>query len=209
MRDYLDGVAPPIPSLDLVMESGHGISVNGILQRYDARSKIESWVFSMQGDAIGDLYETGGKRLFARNIRGFLGESTNVNRSMEYTLRDEPERFFYFNNGITILCDEAQKVSFQGRDVLRVSNPQIINGQQTTRTLSRRASEARKASVIVRVLQVPRGGSNGDDEFDALVSQIVEGTNWQNSIRPSDLVANGRRQVELQRELRKRGYLHA
>ncbi len=208
MRDYLDGVAPPIPSLDLVMESGQGISVNGILQRYDARSKIESWVFSMQGDAIADLYETGGKRLFARNIRGFLGESTDVNRSMEHTLRNEPERFFYFNNGITILCDEAKKVSFQGKDILRVSNPQIINGQQTTRTLSRKADEARKASVVVRVIQVPRGGNNGDEEFDALVSKIVEGTNWQNFIRSSDLVANDRRQVELQRELRKRGYLY-
>ncbi len=111
MRDYLDGVAPPIPTLDLVMESGHGILVKGILQRYDARSKIESWVFSMQGDAIARLYETGGKRLFARNIRGFLGESTAVNRSMEYTLKEEPERFFYFNNGITILCDDARLVS--------------------------------------------------------------------------------------------------
>ncbi len=45
MRDYLDGVAPPIPSLDLLMESSHGISLNGILQRYDSLSKIESWVF--------------------------------------------------------------------------------------------------------------------------------------------------------------------
>jgi len=208
MRDYLDGVAPPIPSLDLVMESGQGIVVNGILQRYDAGSEIESWVFSMRGDAIAHLYETGGKRLFARNIRGFLGESTDVNRSMEYTLKREPERFFYYNNGITILCDNAERVSSRGHDILRVSNPQVINGQQTTRTLARELDRAKKASVIVRVIQVPRGGSNGEDEFDSLVSQIVEGTNWQNAIRPSDLVSNDRRQVELQRELRKRGYLY-
>ena len=207
-RDYLDGVAPPIPTLELVMESGQGISVNGILQRYDARSKIESWVFSMKGDTVAELFELGGKRLFARNIRGFLGENTPVNISMEHTLRSEPERFFYYNNGITILCDEAKKVSCQGRDILRVSNPQVINGQQTTRILARKASDARKASVIVRVIQVPRGGSDGDDEFDSLVSQIVESMNWQNTIRPSDLVSNDRRQVELQRELRKRGYLY-
>ena len=208
MRDYMDGVAPPIPSLDLLMESGHGIRVNGILQRYDAHSKIESWVFSMQGDSIGSLYETEGKRLFARNIRGFLGDFTPVNRSMEYTLRKESERFFYYNNGITIICDDAKKVSARGRDVLRVTNPQIINGQQTTRTLASKPAEAKKASVLVRVIQVPRGAASDQDEFDALVSQIVEGANWQNAIRPSDLVANDRRQVELQRELRKRGYLY-
>ena len=208
MSDYLDGVAPPIPTLDLVMENGQGISVNGILQRYDSRSRIESWVFSMQGDAIAHLYEVGGKRLFARNVRGFLGENTDVNRSMESTLKREPERFFYYNNGITILCDDAKKVSARGKDVLRVSNPQVINGQQTTRTLARRVEHASKSSVIVRVIQVPRDKSNGDDYFDTLVSQIVEGTNWQNAIRPSDLVSNDRRQVELQRELRKRGYLY-
>ena len=208
MRDYLDGVAPPIPTLDLIMESGRGISVNGILQRFDAQSKIESWVFSMRGDAIADLYETGGRRLFARNIRGFLGEAVDVNRSMEFTLQTEAERFFYYNNGITILCDDAKKVSARGRDILRVSNPQVINGQQTTRTLARKRNEATKASVIVRVIQVPRGESDGQDEFDALVSQIVEATNWQSHILPSDLVSNDRRQIELHRELRKRGYLY-
>ncbi len=208
MRDYLDGVAPPIPTLDLIMENGQGISVNGILQRYDARSKIESWVFSMKGDAVAELYSSEGRRLFARNIRGFLGENTLVNKSMETTLRNEPERFFYYNNGITILCDTAEKVSSQGKDVLRVSNPQIINGQQTTRTLAHKDDEARRASVIVRVIQVPRSSSCNDYEFDNLVSQIVEGTNWQNAIRSSDLVANDRRQVGLQRELRKRGYLY-
>ncbi len=101
---------------------------------------------------------------------------------MESTLKREPERFFYYNNGITILCDDAKKISAQGKDILRVSNPQVINGQQTTRTLARRIEQARKSSVIVRVIQVPRDESNGDDYFDTLVSQIVEGTNWQNAI---------------------------
>lgn len=155
------------------------------------------------------MYETCGKRLFARNIRGFLGGNTEVNRSMEYTLKHEPEKFFYYNNGITILCDDAEKVSTKGQDIIRVSNPQIINGQQTTRTLAANKGLAKKASVVVRVIQVPRGGSNGNEQFDTLVSEIVAGTNWQNAIRPSDLISNDRRQVELQRELRKRGYLYA
>src|SRR5947207_1144990 len=46
-RDYLDGVAPPIPTLDLEMEAGSGVTVNGIAQRFDHHAKIESWVISM------------------------------------------------------------------------------------------------------------------------------------------------------------------
>lgn len=206
LRDYLDGVAPPIPTLDLEMEKGLGVEVTGIMQRYEGASDIESWVFSMRGDAVAALFDIGHARLFARNIRGFLGEDTAVNRSMEGTLQREPDRFFYYNNGITILCDEAEKRSAKGKEFLRVSNPQVINGQQTTRMLARMAEDARKASVLVKVIKVPRDLE--DIGFDELVSRIVAGTNWQNAIRPSDLMSNDRKQIELERGLRKLGYVY-
>ncbi|GAH61087.1 unnamed protein product, partial [marine sediment metagenome] len=203
IKDYLDGVAPPIPNLDLEMEKGTGVRVNGIMQRFDTRRQIESWVFTMKGDAVGELYNIGGVRLFARNIRGFLGDKTAVNEGMQATLENEPDKFFYYNNGITIVCDDAEKRSKKGRDVLQVSNPQVINGQQTTRTLAEYSKKASNASVLVKVIKVPRKINNGSDGFDTLVSAIVQGTNWQNAIKQSDLVANDRTQIELERELRK------
>jgi len=208
LRDYLDGVAPPVPTLDLEMEAGSGIRVGGTLQRYDQETQIESWVFSMRSHHIARLVESCGVRLFARNIRGFLGTNTPMNRSMLTTLRTEPEHFFYYNNGITIVCDHAKKESSHGRDVLRVGNPQIINGQQTTRILAGHDHHHRPASVLVKVIQVPRDPENRADRFDDLVSRIVAGTNWQNAIRQSDLMTNDRRQIEIERELRKRGYLY-
>jgi hypothetical protein len=93
-RDYLDDVAPPIPTLELEMENLPGVVVNGVAQRFDHRTKVESWVFSMRGDEVARLYEATGKRLFARNIRGFLGKDTAVNEGMVATLKPEPERFF-------------------------------------------------------------------------------------------------------------------
>ncbi len=207
-RDYLDGVAPPIPTLDLEMETGSGVTVNGVSQRYDQNTQVESWVFSMRGDAVAALYEKAGLRLFARNIRGFMGTHTPVNQGMAATLKSEPERFFYYNNGITILCDEAQRKSSQGRDILQVGNPQVINGQQTTRTLALSPLQASKASVLVKVIRVPRDPEGDATAFEGLVSRIVAGTNWQNAITPSDLMSNDRRQIELERALRKIGYLY-
>jgi len=162
----------------------------------------------MRGSDIGSLFETSGVRLFARNIRGFLGKSTKVNKSMKATLIEEPEKFFYYNNGVTIICDHAKKESEKGRDILRVSNPQIINGQQTTRTLSAFPTQARKASVLIKVIQVPRDVREKEDGFESLVSAIVQGTNWQNPVKQSDLVVNDRKQIEIERELRKLGYLY-
>jgi hypothetical protein len=205
LSDYLDGVAPPVPSLDLEMESGQGVQAKGILQRLDKRTDIESWVFSMPGGAVGDIYRKAGSRLFARNVRGFLG-STEINRGMESTIENEPEYFWYYNNGITIICDHAEQVSGGGRDILRVTNPQIINGQQTTRTLHRLGSKAAKCSVLVRVIRVSRDLNDDSGYFESLVSRIVASTNWQNAITPSDLMSNDRRQIEIERQLRKLNY---
>lgn len=207
-QDYLDGVAPPIPALDLEVESGSGVTVSGVAQRFDHHAKIESWVISMKGSAVADLYERAGLRLFARNIRGFMGPETPVNRDMLETLQKEPERFFYYNNGITIVCDQAERKIAQGHDILRVGNPQIINGQQTTRTLAAHSDKAAKASVLVKVIQVPRDADGDTSTFEGLVSRIVAGTNWQNAIRHSDLMSNDRRQIELEKNLRKIGYLY-
>jgi hypothetical protein len=208
LRDYLDGVAPPIPTLDLEMEKGDGVDVKGVLQRYDNDNDVDCWVFTMRGDSIARIFDHSGLRLFARNIRGFLGESTSVNRGMSATLRDEPDHFFYYNNGITILCDRAERLTSKGSDFLRVNNPQVINGQQTSRVLSAHPKEAAKASVLVKVMQVPRDAEAEGDGFDDLLSKIVAGTNWQNAISPSDLMSNDRTQIELERTLRKLGYLY-
>ena len=90
----------------------------------------------MRGSDIGQLFEKMGIRLFARNIRGYLGTGTEVNRQMKGTIENEPEFFWYYNNGITIVCDNARQIKDGQTNKLRVINSQIINGQQTTRTLS-------------------------------------------------------------------------
>jgi len=123
MRNYLDGVAPSIPACRLETERGDQVRVNSISQRYDETNKIECWVFSMRGDKIAELFETAGTRLFARNVRGYLGQRPPVNEAMKKTLQDEPNRFFYYNNGITILCDEAEKKSHEGREAIHIKHP--------------------------------------------------------------------------------------
>lgn len=208
LRDYLDGAAPPIPTLDLDMEKSNKVTVNGILQRYDRENDVESWVFAMRGSDVAEVFRTAGVRLFARNIRGFIGEGTPVNRGIGNTLNKEPDHFFYYNNGITIICDRAEKRSNMGRDLLRVSNPQVINGQQTCRMLAAYQKESGAASVLVKVMQVPRDDGRSPEAFERLVSAIVAGTNWQNAIKPSDLMSNDRRQIDLERALRKLGYAY-
>lgn len=202
---YLRDVAPPVASLDLEMEAGNGVEIKGTFHRYDSKLDIESWVFSMTGREVSKMYEEAGPRLFALNIRGYQGDN-DINKGMEDTLEESPGFFWYYNNGLTIVCDKAEKITSSGRDILRVSSPQVINGQQTTRTLSKMVAYNSKACVTVRVIRVPHTMEANSDHFDTLVSQIVKSTNWQNYIVPSDLIANDRRQIEIHRHFRNLGY---
>ena len=205
LSDYLDGVAPPVPELEIEIEGGRGVQVGGVLQRVDRETDIESWVLPVSGDQGAQMYESAGIRLFARNVRGFLGE-TQINVNMQKTLESEPEYFWYYNNGITIVCDKAEKTTRRGSEFMRLVNPQVINGQQTTRTLYQRAKKGTSATVLVRIISVPRESEKDSRRFESLISKIVAATNWQNTIRPSDLMSNDRRQVELERHLRHLGY---
>jgi len=203
LTDYLGGAAPPVPFLDLKVDARGVSGSDGALQRYDQQSGIESWILTMSGKEVGGLYGMAGDRLFARNIRGFLGD-TAINDGMQTTLQREAEHFWYFNNGITIVCNSARKTAEKGHVVLRVSNPQIINGQQTTRVLHKRPQS--RAAVIVRVISIPRDSAKGETHFEQIVSNIVAATNWQNAILPSDLRANDSQQVALERELARTRY---
>ncbi|HEY1111152.1 MAG TPA: AIPR family protein, partial [Opitutaceae bacterium] len=203
LEDYLDGVAPPVPLLELEIESGQGVNLQGVLHRHDSNTGIGSWVVPIAAPTVAKMYETAGIRLFARNVRGFLGNTT-INHQMRDTLRKEPEYFWYYNNGITVVCDEAQTMTDDGRAIIRLRNPQVINGQQTTRTLETLATS--KATVLMRVISVPRQGAR--KSFDSLVSKIVAATNFQNAIKQSDLMSNDTRQIEIERALRRCGYYY-
>lgn len=197
-HDYVYGIAPAVR----ISESG-AVTTDGVHHRFDPSTDIECWVFSMAAADVGALFKKSGIRLFARNIRGYLGESPEINEAMAHTVKSEPENFWYYNNGVTIVCDEAKRQVESGMDVLRVERAQVINGQQTTRTLE--STPSKQASVLVKVIRIPRAA--GDHaRYEDLVSQIVRATNWQNPITPSDLISNDYIQVYLERELRKRGY---
>jgi hypothetical protein len=197
LHHWLTTDSRPIPFLDLPIEESIG---NSMIERKDDNGAIRSWVFAMLGSDVGKAYEKAGDRIFAKNIRGFLGKGTDVNDSIRHTLQSAPEHFWYFNNGITFVCDNA---AMHGH-TLRVFNPQIINGQQTSRTLKEFGTS--KASVLVRVIAIESDTESGDSAYEALVSDIVAATNYQNQIFPSDLRSNDAEQVRIEREFRRLNY---
>jgi hypothetical protein len=83
-------------------------------------------------DVIG--WQSHGTALFDQNLRRVLPK-TEVNDKIRRTLREDPNSFWYFNNGITVLCQSIQKERRGGskREVghFQCEGVAIINGAQT------------------------------------------------------------------------------
>lgn len=153
--------------------------------------------YNLENDDI--LYDTNVDiRVLFDNVRGFILQS-KYNKNIESTLETEPSKFFFFNNGITIVADNISSTEINsGKKVkLEISNFQVLNGGQTLRTVHNFNKKNKQniveklsnAEVLVRLLNITD---------DALKGRIGEYTNSQNSINERDLKSLRPEQVKLE-----------
>lgn len=139
---------------------------------------------------IAEWYEQHENRLYEQNLRQSLG-TTRVNSGMLGTLVDEPENFWLFNNGVTVLCDELEE-DWPGRRRpdepvhLRIAGVSVVNGAQTVAAAHRAAKVSPEAiedaEVTVKVIVV-------DKNMPDLAQRITETTNTQNHVEQRDFIA--------------------
>src|SRR5262249_31933179 len=112
------------------------------------------------------------------------------------------ERFWYFNNGITVLCGSIKKkpVGGNSRDsgYFECSDVSIVNGAQTVGAIhqanSTHPESVAKASVLVRFISL-------EDCPDGFGAEVTRATNTQNRIERRDFVALDSEQERLRTEL--------
>ncbi len=102
-------------------------------------------------------------------------------------------RFWFLNNGVTMVCDSFDFTRDPDNPVLKVKNAQIVNGCQTTVTL-RDAHEKKVLDSNVKVLLRVYSTDN-----PSLVEKITLTTNNQNKITDRDLRANDPVQRDIER----------
>ncbi|GGP51662.1 hypothetical protein GCM10010287_17900 [Streptomyces variabilis] len=137
---------------------------------------------TLTADQVADWYAEHRHRLFHRNIRYPLG-LTRINSELVGTVLHEPEHFWYFHNGITVLCDE---LDVSPRGDLELSGASVVNGAQTVSSLheaaERSAECVARARVNVRI--IPLKGT--PENFDR---RVTIATNTQNSVAEQDFRA--------------------
>jgi hypothetical protein len=79
MIDYLEGAAPPVPYIEIPTDDKQ------LIMHYSPETNITNYIFFSKTESIRSVYEKYEIKLFARNIRGFLGE-TSINKKIQSTL---------------------------------------------------------------------------------------------------------------------------
>lgn len=117
------------------------VTVDATLLEWSFVASPYSAYFGMiDGLSLKSWWKKHGKGLVAANIRHSLG-STEVNNEIRQTATSMPQKFWYFNNGITLVASEAAKapagVSSRSAGVFSFKGASIVNGAQTVSSLAK------------------------------------------------------------------------
>jgi hypothetical protein len=155
----------------------------------------KSYIIHVNTNELRDIYGKWKEKLFSRNVRIFYGGTKKANKEMERTLAGEPEHFWYYNNGVTIL---SEKVTVKSRDKkIILKNPQVINGCQTISTIGEtNKKKDGSAYILAKIIEIP-----DDSENQVFIDGIIQANNRQTPVDERILKSNHPLQVALQRQL--------
>jgi hypothetical protein len=162
----------------------------------------------VQGAAIAELGKN--THLAHQNLRERL-QRTDVNVAIASTVKNEPQHFWYFNNGLTIICDSIRPAVL-GRlnstvALFHLEGISLVNGAQTTGMVSEHLdslddAEKEKLWIQVRAIAV----KNCPDDFGKRVTRY---TNLQNAVTLQDFVSLDPVQSRLSTDLAIQGRRYA
>jgi hypothetical protein len=153
----------------------------------------------IDGLQLKEWWRAHGKGLLAANIRHSLGQ-TEVNNQIRATAIGAPEKFWYYNNGITLIADEKLKApagaASKASGNFRFRNASLVNGAQTVSSLAKVEDDEKLGRVRVpfRVILL-------SDTPAGFGQEVTRTNNLQNRIEPRDFVAQDPEQSRLRMEM--------
>ena len=188
-------------------------------ENYDLDGMTPSFYVMTPITDVFYLYQKAGEEnyaLFEENIREYLGGATGVNKKIIATLKDNTERknFFYYNNGITIICNSVKPDSGHSKNIIKVIKPQIVNGCQTVNSIFEVLKEHiekdgegsmkeifQSTYIMTKIIVVK------DDKENNFYRNIVKYTNSQNAINEKVFGSVNEPFYKIQEKLKEKGIL--
>ncbi len=172
--------------IDLVQDFGGAVPA---LKGSQTGAALESYLMIIPGPQLAAVYDRWGEKLLEGNVRSFLQARAKTNKGIQKTIKDEPDLFFPYNNGLSATADAVTCVrNDEGLAISSISNLQIVNGAQTTGSIhaALKSAEEQLAQVFVqmKLTVVP------PDRSEDIVPKISEYANTQNKVNAADFFSN-------------------
>jgi hypothetical protein len=169
------------------------------IQASSNEAGYKSYLFAIPGEVLANIFAAFGNRLLEQNVRTYLQTSTNVNKGILATIKNEPSMFFAYNNGITATASAVETtVSSAGLlTITYIKDFQIVNGGQTTASIlfARDGKDCDLSKVFAQVkLSVVE-----ESLLNEVVPKISEYANTQNKVLATDFVSNNPIQIKIER----------
>lgn len=147
----------------------------------------DAYLAIVPGEFLHKIYYDHGPHLLEGNVRAFLSNRGKINKGIRNTIRTEPTKFFTYNNGIA--CTAAKiKLSSDGHKITEIEDLQIINGGQTTASLT---SAVLKDKLPLDNIFVPMKMTVvKNDDYDTMIQNISKYANSQNTVTDADFFSN-------------------
>lgn len=156
---------------------------------------FDVYMCSLKGEWLARLYKEDSIRLLEANVRSYLKRTAKVNAGILDTVKNSPEEFVSYNNGISAVATDIKVTVDTGVhskivSICSIDNFQIVNGGQTTATLyeclkDKLINELQEIVVPVK-LTVVKNISNAE----SLIRNISVFSNTQTAIKKSDPPSN-------------------
>ncbi len=160
------------------------------LKASSGSEEYSSYLLAVPAELLARIYSEYGARLLEQNVRTFLQARGKVNKGIIRTLKDEPQMFFAYNNGLTATAGEVKiaKRKDGSEGISAIRNLQIVNGGQTTASMlyarDKNRSNLSNAYVQVKLSVV------SEDKLESVVPNISRFANTQNKVSEADFFSN-------------------
>ncbi len=185
--DYTDVIA------DIDVVPAYDTADGDETQKPENVVSYSSYLAVAPGQLLNDLYLEYGSKLLEGNVRSFLSVRGKVNKSIQSTIKNYPEMFFAYNNGIAATATEVDtRMTDEGPVITRIKDLQIVNGGQTTASIANTVLTAKKNETVdLSHLYVPMKISVLEhSEAEKIIPKISEYSNSQNKVDASDFFSN-------------------
>lgn len=192
-------------TIEIDFEEKFGVTIPCI--ENSTSEKYSVYLAIISGELLSALYDEYRDRLLEKNVRSFLQVKGAVNKGIRDTLRDEPDMFLAYNNGISVTAESVEIARDENGkpSIRRIRDMQIVNGGQTTASIFNAKKDKKVAADLSRVyVQMKLSVITSPEDMDEIVPRISAFANTQNKIQVADFSANDpfhRRVEELSRTI--------